>query len=155
MGVETRSADGGAGRAGVRAAVLGLGAVAGVALLPAGAAQANVIRTTVSGAAAGTPVEERAVDALLSLSGRTLPLLRQWVDSDPGCGVARALLSLATGDRWDDALLKEQLVMAHRDPLAVGEREASLVYGGVPSHPPAVPADRRSPGGALHPMAGR
>ncbi|MES9511344.1 hypothetical protein ABWJ92_33925 [Streptomyces sp. NPDC000609] len=86
-------------------------------------------RTTVSGAAAGTPVEERAVDALLSLSGRTLPLLRQWVGSDPGCGVARALLSLATGDRWDDALLKEQLVMAHRDALAVGEREASLVYG--------------------------
>ncbi|MEE1745195.1 hypothetical protein [Streptomyces sp. JV184] len=86
-------------------------------------------RTTVSGAAAGTPVEKRAVDALLSLSGRTLPLLRQWVGSDPGCGVARALLSLATGDRWDDALLKEQLVMAHRDALAVGEREASLVYG--------------------------
>ncbi|MFE9491212.1 MULTISPECIES: chaplin family protein [unclassified Streptomyces] len=43
MGVETRSADGGAGRASVRAAVLGLGAVAGVALLPAGAAHASVI----------------------------------------------------------------------------------------------------------------
>ncbi|WP_224219770.1 hypothetical protein [Streptomyces olivaceus] len=67
--------------------------------------------------------------ALLSLSGRALPLLRQWVGSDPGCGVARALLSLATGDRWDDAVLKEQLLIAHRDALAVGEREASLVYG--------------------------
>ncbi|MGW2054570.1 hypothetical protein ACWCOZ_11720 [Streptomyces sp. NPDC001840] len=83
----------------------------------------------VSGAAADSPVEERAVDALLSLSGRTLPLLRQWVGSDPGCGVARALLSLATGDRWDDAVLKQQLVIAHRDALAVGEREVSLVYG--------------------------
>ncbi|MFD5505383.1 hypothetical protein ACFWJS_37840 [Streptomyces sp. NPDC127061] len=86
-------------------------------------------RTAVNGAAAGTPVAERAVDALLSLSGQTLPLLRQWVGSDPGSGVARALLALATGDRWDDAVLKEQLSIAHRDALAAGEREASLVYG--------------------------
>ncbi|GGZ14764.1 hypothetical protein GCM10010387_03700 [Streptomyces inusitatus] len=78
---------------------------------------------------AGTPVGERAVTGLLSLSGRALPLLRQWVGSDPGCGVARALLALATGDRWDDTVLKEQLVIAHRDALAAGEREASLVYG--------------------------
>ncbi|MEU4507462.1 hypothetical protein [Streptomyces sp. NPDC024089] len=63
------------------------------------------------------------------MSGQTLPLLRQWVGSDPGSGVARALLSLATGDRWDDAVLKEQLSIAHRDALAAGEREASLVYG--------------------------
>ncbi|MFJ6699462.1 hypothetical protein ACIQM4_25790 [Streptomyces sp. NPDC091272] len=69
------------------------------------------------------------MDALLALSGRALTLLRQWVGSDPGCGVARALLALATGDRWGDAALKEQLVIAHRDALAVGEREASLVYG--------------------------
>ncbi|MEE1736579.1 hypothetical protein PUR49_08700 [Streptomyces sp. BE147] len=75
------------------------------------------------------PVEERAVEALLSPSGRTLPLLRGWVGSDPGCGVARALLSLVTGDRWDDTVLREQLVTAHRDALAAGEREASLVYG--------------------------
>ncbi|MFE7612987.1 chaplin family protein [Streptomyces celluloflavus] len=40
MGVETRGAGGAVG-AGVRAAVVG--AVAGVALLPAGAAQANVV----------------------------------------------------------------------------------------------------------------
>ncbi|GAA2239069.1 hypothetical protein GCM10010232_27450 [Streptomyces amakusaensis] len=79
--------------------------------------------------AAGTPVGERAVTGLLALSGRALPLLRQWVGSDPGCGVARALLALATGDRWDDTVLKEQLVIAHRDALAAGEREASLVYG--------------------------
>ncbi|MET9556566.1 hypothetical protein [Streptomyces sp. NPDC006645] len=77
----------------------------------------------------GTPVADRAVEALLSLNGQVLPLLRQWVGSDPGCGVARALLALATGDRWDDAVLKEQLSIAHRDALAAGEREASLVYG--------------------------
>ncbi|MFJ5292334.1 MULTISPECIES: chaplin family protein [unclassified Streptomyces] len=41
MGVETRSTGGVAGRAGARAAVLG--AVAGVALLPATAAHASVI----------------------------------------------------------------------------------------------------------------
>ncbi|MFD0340201.1 hypothetical protein ACFVH0_16180 [Streptomyces sp. NPDC127117] len=82
-----------------------------------------------SRAAPVTPVDERAVEALLSLSGQTLPLLRQWVGSDPDCGVARALLALTTGDRWDDAVLKEQLVIAHRDASAVGEREASLVYG--------------------------
>ncbi|MFF2012077.1 hypothetical protein ACFVWY_23745 [Streptomyces sp. NPDC058195] len=83
----------------------------------------------VSGAVARVPVEERAVEALLSLSGRALPLLRQWVGEEPGCGVARALLALATGDRWDDAVLKEQLGLAHRDALSAGEREASLVYG--------------------------
>ncbi|MFF3784349.1 chaplin family protein [Streptomyces sp. NPDC001933] len=41
MAVEMRGVGGGAGRAGVRAAVLG--AVAGAALLPAGAAHAGVI----------------------------------------------------------------------------------------------------------------
>ncbi|KIF75956.1 hypothetical protein QR77_22860 [Streptomyces sp. 150FB] len=41
MGVETWVTGGGAGRTGVRVAVLG--AVAGAALLPAGAAQASVI----------------------------------------------------------------------------------------------------------------
>lgn len=43
MGMDTRSAYGGSGRAGVRAAVLSLSAVAGVALLPTGAAHASVI----------------------------------------------------------------------------------------------------------------
>ncbi|MCX4966799.1 chaplin [Streptomyces sp. NBC_00654] len=41
MGTETWGTGGGAGRVGVRAAVLG--AVAGAALLPAGAAHANVL----------------------------------------------------------------------------------------------------------------
>lgn len=74
-------------------------------------------------------MDRRAVEALLCLSGQTLSLLRQWAGSDPDCGVARALLALATGERWNDAVLKEQLVIAHRDASAVGEREASLVYG--------------------------
>ncbi|WP_411119881.1 hypothetical protein [Streptomyces sp. 058-1L] len=72
---------------------------------------------------------DQAVDALLSLSGRALPLLRQWVGAVPGCGVARGLLTLVTADRLDDAVLKEQLVLAHRDALAAGAREASLVHG--------------------------
>ncbi|WP_345622426.1 hypothetical protein [Streptomyces ziwulingensis] len=72
---------------------------------------------------------ERAVEAMLSLSGRTLPLLRRWVASAPDCGVARGLLTLATGDRLSDTVLKEQLVIAHRDARAAGERQTSLVYG--------------------------
>lgn len=43
MGMDTQSAYGGSGRAGVRAAVLSLSAVAGVALLPTCAAHASVI----------------------------------------------------------------------------------------------------------------
>ncbi|MET8829037.1 hypothetical protein ABZX40_16190 [Streptomyces sp. NPDC004610] len=76
----------------------------------------------------GAP-EQRAVDALLAQSGRTLPLLRAWVSADPRCGVARALLALAAGDHWDDAVLKRQMAIAHRDALEAGERETSLVYG--------------------------
>ncbi|MER5766158.1 hypothetical protein [Streptomyces sp. NPDC001985] len=75
------------------------------------------------------PVAERAVTELLALSGRALPLLREWVASDPGCGVARALLTLVVGDSLDDTTLKEELSLAHRDALGAGEREASLVYG--------------------------
>ncbi|MDI5973307.1 hypothetical protein POF50_028855 [Streptomyces sp. SL13] len=77
---------------------------------------------------AGARGAEQAVGELLALSGRALPLLRAWVSRDPACGVARALLTLATGDRLGDAVLKEQLVIAHRDALAAGEREASLAY---------------------------
>ncbi|MCM2390493.1 hypothetical protein [Streptomyces albipurpureus] len=84
---------------------------------------------TLSGAAQGTSLEEPAVAELLALSGRALPLLREWVASDPGCGVARALLMLATGDHLDDTTLKEQLAIAHRDARGVGEWQASLVYG--------------------------
>lgn len=74
-------------------------------------------------------MEQRAVAELLALSGRALPLLREWVATEPDCGVARGLLTLTVGDQLDDAELKEQLVIAHRDARAAGEREASLVYG--------------------------
>ncbi|WP_328916737.1 MULTISPECIES: hypothetical protein [unclassified Streptomyces] len=66
---------------------------------------------------------------LLALGGRALPLLREWTASAPDCGVARALLVLATCDSLGDAALKEQLVAAHEAARAAGEREASLVYG--------------------------
>ncbi|MET4923041.1 hypothetical protein P3L51_11895 [Streptomyces sp. PSRA5] len=66
---------------------------------------------------------------LLALSGRALPLLKEWAAGEPDSGVARALLMLATGDGLGDAELKEQLVVAHRDARAVGERQASLVHG--------------------------
>ncbi|WP_232792402.1 tetratricopeptide repeat protein [Actinacidiphila yeochonensis] len=83
-----------------------------------------------NGLAAGREAAaDQAVAELLALSGRALPLLREWAAAEPGCGVARALLVFATADGLDDAALKEQLVIAHRDARAVGEREASLVHG--------------------------
>ncbi|MFC4033457.1 hypothetical protein ACFO3J_18505 [Streptomyces polygonati] len=74
-------------------------------------------------------VGDRAVTELLALSGRALPLLRAWAASDPDCGLARGLLVLATCDGLGDVELKDQLVIAHRDARAAGERQASLVYG--------------------------
>ncbi|MFJ4611766.1 hypothetical protein [Streptomyces griseus] len=65
----------------------------------------------------------------LALGGQTLPLLRNWAGEEPRNGVARGLLTLATSERMDDRVLKQQLVTAHRDAQASGEREASLVYG--------------------------
>ncbi|MEW1679488.1 hypothetical protein AB0O47_40480, partial [Streptomyces noursei] len=85
--------------------------------------------TAAAVAPAGATVADRAVAELLALSGRALPTLRRWVAGEPDCGVARALLTLATSDRLDDAVLKEQLVIAHRDARAAGERQASVVYG--------------------------
>ncbi|MFC9133350.1 hypothetical protein ACFT4A_41805 [Streptomyces sp. NPDC057099] len=84
---------------------------------------------TVGKEAVDVMAENAAVTELLALSGRALPLLRQWMSDDPDCGVARALLTLVTSDRLDDARLKEQLVVAHRDAQAAGERQASVVYG--------------------------
>ncbi|MFI5764056.1 hypothetical protein ACIA8F_24340 [Streptomyces sp. NPDC051563] len=69
------------------------------------------------------------MEAVLSLSGGMVPLLRQWVGAEPDCGLARGLLALAAGDGWDDTTLKEQLVIAHRDALGAGAWEASVVYG--------------------------
>ncbi|MFC8826040.1 hypothetical protein ACFT9I_11860 [Streptomyces sp. NPDC057137] len=85
--------------------------------------------TSEAGVKVEVEVETRAVTELLALSGRALPLLNEWAAGEPDSGVARALLMLATGDRLGDAELKEQLVVAHRDALAAGERQASLVHG--------------------------
>lgn len=79
--------------------------------------------------AADAPVGDRAVAEFLALSGQALPLLRTWVGEEPGCGLARGLLTLATSERMSDTVLKQQLVTAHRDAQSAGEREASLVYG--------------------------
>lgn len=84
---------------------------------------------TLAGAPPDAPAGDRAVTELLALGGRALTLLRQWVAAEPDHGVARALLMLTTGDRLDDATLKEQLAIAYRDATAAGERETSLVYG--------------------------
>jgi hypothetical protein len=80
-------------------------------------------------AAAGARLEDRAVTELLALSGRAVPLLREWAAADPGCGVARGLLMLAISDSLSDAELKDELVVAYRDAQAAGERQASVVYG--------------------------
>lgn len=77
----------------------------------------------------GVSVGDRAVAEFLALGGQTLPLLRTWVGAEPGYGLARGLLTLATSERMSDTVLKHQLVTAHRDAQASGEREASLVYG--------------------------
>ncbi|MFI5939055.1 hypothetical protein [Streptomyces uncialis] len=69
MGVETRGTRGGAGRVGVRTAVLG--AVAGVALVPAGAAHASIIGigNAVFGNACVTQGDSRAVGVTAAGSG--------------------------------------------------------------------------------------
>ncbi|WP_405435511.1 hypothetical protein [Streptomyces anulatus] len=85
--------------------------------------------TATGAVAADVPVGERAVAEFLALSGKTLPLLRKWVAEDPGFGLARGLLTLATCERMSDTTLRQQLVTAHRDAQTAGEREASLVYG--------------------------
>ncbi|WP_329179393.1 hypothetical protein [Streptomyces sp. NBC_01477] len=90
---------------------------------------ADAAAGTAPGTAAGARLEDRAVTELLALSGQALPLLRQWEAAEPDSGMARALLTLATCDRLGDAELKDELVIAHRDAQAAGERQASVVYG--------------------------
>ncbi|OKJ09299.1 hypothetical protein AMK19_18335 [Kitasatospora sp. CB01950] len=79
----------------------------------------------------GTDVslEDAAVRELAALSGRAVPLLREWVGECPRLGVARALLMLATGGGLSDEVLREELVVAHRDAQEADARSASLVYG--------------------------
>ncbi|MEU5402296.1 hypothetical protein ABZ348_23710 [Streptomyces sp. NPDC005963] len=91
--------------------------------------QAPALIGTHRGAQIGVTGREPAVRELLALSGRALPLLRAWVDENPRLGVARALLTLATGDSLSDAELREELVVAHRDAQEADQRSVSLVYG--------------------------
>ncbi|MFI1016698.1 hypothetical protein [Streptomyces sp. NPDC020965] len=74
-------------------------------------------------------IEDAAVRELAALSGRALPLLREWVAGHPRLGVARALLTLAISDTLDDAGLRSELTIAHQDARAAGARPASLVLG--------------------------
>ncbi|WP_333769166.1 hypothetical protein [Streptomyces sp. IBSBF 2435] len=107
-----------------------------------------------AGTAAGARLEDRAVTELPALSGQALPLLRQWAAAEPDSGTACALLTLATCDRLGDAELKDELVIAHRDAQAAGERQASVVYG-VYLFSHRIRAQRRAAGGALRPLARR
>ncbi|MYU37291.1 hypothetical protein [Streptomyces sp. SID8358] len=75
----------------------------------------------------GVDARHPAVREQLALSGRGTRLLREWVEREPGSGVARALWVLATSEALGDAELKAELVTAFED--AEGEWERSLVYG--------------------------
>ncbi|MFD8319830.1 hypothetical protein [Kitasatospora purpeofusca] len=74
-------------------------------------------------------LEDAAVRELAALSGRAVPLLRDWVRECPRLGAARALLLLATGGGLSDQVLREELVVAYQDAQAADARSASLVYG--------------------------
>ncbi|MFE4358199.1 MULTISPECIES: hypothetical protein [Streptomycetaceae] len=79
--------------------------------------------------AAGVSLENAAVRELAAMSGRAVPLVRDWVAERPRLGVARALLVLATAGGLSDGALREELVVAYRDAQAADARSASLVYG--------------------------
>ncbi|MFB6980356.1 hypothetical protein [Streptomyces scopuliridis] len=78
---------------------------------------------------ASVSVRDDPVRELAALSGRGVPLLRQWVAERPRLGVARALLVLATGDALSDAELRDELTVAHQDARSADARSMSLVYG--------------------------
>lgn len=96
--------------------------------MPGAGGVAGMVRAAGS-QSVGVSVGQRAVTEFLALSGQALPLLRRWVSEVSDCGVARGLLTLATGDRLRDGVLREQLMLAYRDARAAGRREASVVYG--------------------------
>ncbi|WP_436960852.1 hypothetical protein [Streptomyces sp. SudanB182_2057] len=70
-----------------------------------------------------------AVLELAALSGRHLPLLRQWVAGRPEAGVPRALLAWAEADGLGEEELKAQMAGAFEAAKAENGRAASLVYG--------------------------
>ncbi|WP_240361727.1 hypothetical protein [Streptomyces sp. MBT27] len=70
-----------------------------------------------------------AVLEFAALSGRHLPLLRQWVADRPDTGVPRALLACAEADTLGEEELKAEMAVAFEAAKAENGRAASLVYG--------------------------
>ncbi|MFI9206072.1 hypothetical protein [Streptomyces sp. NPDC053048] len=69
-----------------------------------------------------------AVAEWLAATGRSATALQELLRQRPGCGLARALVVLANDEALDDATLRSELVIAHRDAKEAGAREQSLVY---------------------------
>lgn len=76
----------------------------------------------------GVSLGDAPVRELAALTGRAVPLLRAWVDEFPRLGVARALLVLATADRFTDRTLKSELSTAYEHARESDARSASLAY---------------------------
>ncbi|MGK5543588.1 hypothetical protein ACSNOH_02440 [Streptomyces sp. URMC 127] len=71
-----------------------------------------------------------AVGQWLAATGRSTAALQELVQRRPGCGLSRALVVLADSEALDDATLRSELLLAHRDATraGAGAREQSLVY---------------------------
>jgi tetratricopeptide (TPR) repeat protein len=63
----------------------------------------------------------------VALSGAAVPALRTALTQNPAAGVERALLALAIGADYSDAVLRDQLIRAYDD--AADGRDKSLVRG--------------------------
>lgn len=68
-----------------------------------------------------------AVREAVALSGGAVPALRTALAQRPGAGIERALLALAVGADYSDAVLRDQLIRAYAD--AADGRKKSLVRG--------------------------
>jgi hypothetical protein len=83
-----------------------------------------------------------AVREAVALSGGAVPALRTALAGDPAAGVERALLALAVGADYSDAVLRDQLIRAYAD--AAEGREKSLPQG-LTSLAPNVPRATTNP----------
>ncbi|MBT2386630.1 hypothetical protein [Streptomyces sp. ISL-11] len=77
---------------------------------------------------AGLSADDPAMREWLAATGRSTTALQELAQRRPGCGLSRALVVLATDEALDDARLRSELVLAHRDATRAGAREQSLVY---------------------------
>ncbi|WP_283257693.1 hypothetical protein [Streptomyces lavenduligriseus] len=73
--------------------------------------------------------DDPAVAGWLAMGGRAVEGLRELVGRRPGCGVARALVTMADSEVLDDATLRRELVAAYALAKTAGAREQSLVHG--------------------------